>query len=71
MRAYFLPIGDLGGLLVFPFGDRDFISAVVLYLKTDSEFVALRGASDYPARRAWELQRTDRIRKQIQDALSK
>ena len=71
MGAYFLPIGDSGGLLVYPCGAGDFISAVVLYLKTDPEFVALRGASDYPARRAWELQRTNALRKQIQDALSK
>jgi hypothetical protein len=71
MRAYFLPIADLGGLLVFPFGDRDFTSAVVLYLKTDSEFVALHAASDYPARRAWEVSHTDRLRKYIQEALSK
>ena len=71
MRAYFLPIGDFGGLLVYPYGAGGFIAAVVLYLKTDPEFVALLGASDYPARRAWELQRTNAVRKQIQDALSK
>lgn len=70
-RAYFLPIGDFGGLLVFPFGNGKSISDLVLYLKADSEFVPLRGASDYPARRAWEVRLTERLRKQIQAALSK
>jgi len=70
-RSYFIPIADLGGVLVFPLGDKDFVSAVALYLKTDSDFVALRSSSDYPARRAWELQRTETIRKHIQEVLSK
>jgi hypothetical protein len=70
-RSYFIPIADLGGVLVFPLGDKDFVSAVALYLKTDSGFIALRGSSDYPARRAWELQRTKAIRKHIQQVLSK
>jgi len=71
MNAYFLPVGEVGGLLVFPYGGRDFTSAVVLYLKTDSGFTALQKASDYPARRAWEIEHTGALRDYIQKVLSK
>ena len=71
MRSYFIPIADLGGVLVYPCGDQDFISAVVLFLKTDADFIVLRTASDYPARRTWDLRRTEAMRKHIQAVLRK
>lgn len=70
-RSYFIPIADLGGILVFPLGDRNFVSAIALYLKTDSAFIALHNSSDYLVRRAWELKRTEAIQKHIKEILSK
>lgn len=68
-RSYFLPIANLGGLLVFPLGDKDYVSALVIYLKTDAEFVALRTSADYLARRAWEVARTEALKKHIEQVL--
>jgi len=70
-RSYFIPIANLGGILVFPYGNDDRIASVTLYLKTDSRFTALRSSADYPARRAWDLQHTEAVRKHIQEVLSK
>ena len=53
-EMYFLHIGEAGGVLVFPYGDRDFISAVALYLKTDESFISLKSQNDLTARRAWD-----------------
>jgi hypothetical protein len=70
-RSYFIPIADLGGLLVFPLGRDDYVSSVTLYLKTDAGFIALRSSADYPARRAWDLRHTEVVRKHIQGVLGK
>lgn len=71
MRSYFLPIANCGGILVFTFGDGNFIASVTLYLKTDSGFTPLRSSADYPARHAWDLQHTEIVRKYIQEVLNK
>jgi len=56
-KMYFLPIGDIGGVLVFPYGDRDFISAVALYLKINDTFHPLKNRTDLKARREWDRKR--------------
>jgi hypothetical protein len=68
--SYFLSIGEAGGVQVFPYGDGSFVSTVVLYLKVDSNFIALRSPADYERRRAWEVKRTETLRAQIRAALS-
>lgn len=68
-NKYFLPIGDVGGVLVFPFGDRDLISTVALYLKTDGAFQPLKKPSDFMARREWELKKIDELKSIIRSAM--
>lgn len=70
-EPYFLAIGEVGGLLVFPYGDGSFISAVALYLKTDDGFVPLQKRTDYAARSAWEIRRTDELRQEIEASFAK
>tara|TARA_R110002167_G_scaffold195709_2_gene398469 strand:+ start:1086 stop:1676 length:591 start_codon:yes stop_codon:yes gene_type:complete len=57
LKMYFLPIGNVGGVLVFPYGDRDFVSAVALYLKTDETFQPLRKQDSLEARQEWDHRR--------------
>lgn len=50
----FYPVSDLGGVLMFPYGDGKFVSAVFIYLKIDDKFVPIRSTADYKARTDWD-----------------
>lgn len=68
--SYFLGVGDIGGVLVFPYGAHDSVSAAALYLKVDSAFVPLRSRAVYARRRRWELERMEALRRYILFAVS-
>jgi hypothetical protein len=70
LQSYFIPIEDLGGILVWPYGHNDYVSEVVLYLKTDASFVPLRCVADYRPRRKWEIQRTGALQRRIREVLN-
>lgn len=53
-QRYFLRIGDIGGILVFPYGDQDYVSAVAIYLKADDSFIPLKAENNIADRRKWD-----------------
>jgi hypothetical protein len=69
-RSYFLPVGNIGGLLVFPLGGRDYVSAVAFYLKTDGDFRPLRKMGDLKARRAWDDKKLGELKAAILEKIN-
>jgi hypothetical protein len=60
-ESRFYPLEDLGGVLMFPYGDGKFVSAVFIYLKVDDKFVPVGSTADYRARMDWDRTKLDRL----------
>jgi hypothetical protein len=66
-ESRFYKISDIGSVLMFPYGDGKFVSAVLVCLKIDGAFVPVRSASDYRARMEWDIAKLKRLKLWVEE----
>jgi len=64
-------ISDLGGVLMYPYGDGKFVSAVLVYLKIDDQFVPVRSPSDYRVRMDWDTSKLKLLKAWVEEQAKK
>jgi len=63
----FYSISDLGGVLIYPYGDGKKVCASLVYLKIDEKFTPVRSPSDYRARMDWDTAKLNRLRAWVEE----